>query len=372
MKNYFTKITEAEAILLENYKSIFAGITSSDPIDQIYDVVKQIIPRVRGAMYEQMFSSDPYSITDTIFDLPQEFIENMMLNLEKDPTIGLVLQLPEAKIISDAEVMSERELSELKEFYDYPKHDLEQIFGIKSRVKETPQDTFHETFLFITEKNERGITEKEKTFLNILHPEMINAINRLRLPIISDQDVLHQIIRENNTGYLCLRQNGSVLEANRQAYNLITGFYPYLAKRPCRVSIREFSEGIMQGWATNFPRSVYIFDSGGGQYLEINRHFLSSLSHNLPEDIILVTLNECLLENNNLLLGNGDWLSILTNREKEIVSLLTSTGLSYKEMAFTLKISFGTMRKHAENIYRKLSVNSRAELTTLINSSHNN
>jgi DNA-binding NarL/FixJ family response regulator len=59
-------------------------------------------------------------------------------------------------------------------------------------------------------------------------------------------------------------------------------------------------------------------------------------------------------------------LLTLTNRQKEIAGFLSCTGLSYKQVASKLNISEGTMRKHAENVYRKLNVHSRAELTVVL------
>ena len=52
----------------------------------------------------------------------------------------------------------------------------------------------------------------------------------------------------------------------------------------------------------------------------------------------------------------------LTTRQREIADLLSGTGLSYKEVAVSLRISEGTMRKHVENVYRRVGVHSRAEL----------
>lgn len=50
----------------------------------------------------------------------------------------------------------------------------------------------------------------------------------------------------------------------------------------------------------------------------------------------------------------------LTNKEMEILSQL-SKGLLNKEVAFELKISIGTVKKHIQNIYEKLHVNTRVE-----------
>lgn len=50
----------------------------------------------------------------------------------------------------------------------------------------------------------------------------------------------------------------------------------------------------------------------------------------------------------------------LTEREIEILQLL-SKGLSYEQIADNLYISYGTVRKHIENCYRKLRVHSKIE-----------
>jgi len=50
----------------------------------------------------------------------------------------------------------------------------------------------------------------------------------------------------------------------------------------------------------------------------------------------------------------------ITKREKEILEQL-KTGMSYEQIAANLFISYGTVRKHTENIYRKLQVNNKLQ-----------
>jgi DNA-binding NarL/FixJ family response regulator len=50
----------------------------------------------------------------------------------------------------------------------------------------------------------------------------------------------------------------------------------------------------------------------------------------------------------------------LTNREIEMLNQLKN-GLTYEEIAANLHISYHTVRKHIENIYRKLQVNNKVE-----------
>jgi DNA-binding CsgD family transcriptional regulator len=51
----------------------------------------------------------------------------------------------------------------------------------------------------------------------------------------------------------------------------------------------------------------------------------------------------------------------LTSREEEIFTMLLK-GAAPKEIGFTLKISYDTVRFHQKNLYRKLGIQSRAEL----------
>ena len=50
----------------------------------------------------------------------------------------------------------------------------------------------------------------------------------------------------------------------------------------------------------------------------------------------------------------------LSNRETEVLEHL-STGLNYIQIADNLILSKGTVRKHIENIYRKLQVHNKME-----------
>jgi DNA-binding NarL/FixJ family response regulator len=57
---------------------------------------------------------------------------------------------------------------------------------------------------------------------------------------------------------------------------------------------------------------------------------------------------------------SGNELATLSNREKEILELL-SRGLMYKEIAAALFISQETVRKHVYHVYEKLHVTNRVE-----------
>jgi DNA-binding NarL/FixJ family response regulator len=52
---------------------------------------------------------------------------------------------------------------------------------------------------------------------------------------------------------------------------------------------------------------------------------------------------------------------VLTAREKEIVQCLVE-GMSYKLIADKLNVALDTVRYHLRNIYKKLNVNSKAQV----------
>ena len=54
----------------------------------------------------------------------------------------------------------------------------------------------------------------------------------------------------------------------------------------------------------------------------------------------------------------------LSEREKMVLEHLAK-GLIGKEVADALEISWGTVRKHVQNIYKKLQVNTRVEAVNL-------
>jgi len=62
--------------------------------------------------------------------------------------------------------------------------------------------------------------------------------------------------------------------------------------------------------------------------------------------------------------ANHQIIEELTAREKEILELI-ATGQMNKEVADTLSISLGTVKKHVQNIYEKLHVNTRVEAVNM-------
>jgi len=122
---------------------------------------------------------------------------------------------------------------------------------------------------------------------------------------------------------------------------------------------------------TVFDDDVNIFNAikaGANGYLlkeidaeNLNKSILEVVSGGAPmsPSIALKTLK--LLRNPNAITDSQNLEEIkLTNRETEILEHL-SKGLNYNSIADNLFISPSTVRKHIENIYRKLQVHNKLE-----------
>ena len=84
------------------------------------------------------------------------------------------------------------------------------------------------------------------------------------------------------------------------------------------------------------------------------------MSSQIARKVVAAFQKRPVLETN---IGNatqGKSISILSNRENEILQLLAK-GLLYKEIAAHIFISQETVRKHVYHIYEKLHVNNRVE-----------
>lgn len=110
--------------------------------------------------------------------------------------------------------------------------------------------------------------------------------------------------------------------------SLKAGASGYLLKHTSLPEIKEAIEDLMKGGAPMSP--------------QIARKVISHFNEEAPKK-------------------NED--SVLTSREQDIVNGLVD-GLSYKMIADRYDISIDTVRAHIRNIYKKLHVNSKAEVIT--------
>lgn len=106
-------------------------------------------------------------------------------------------------------------------------------------------------------------------------------------------------------------------------------------------------------------------------YLQIEPHFLYNIKKKIPEAQKSEADIKSKEENTEAPVTEpepqeNDILSVLSKRELEVVDLIAG-GYSNSDIAKMLIISVHTVNDHTKNIYRKLNIHSRYELTALVN-----
>lgn len=102
-------------------------------------------------------------------------------------------------------------------------------------------------------------------------------------------------------------------------------------------------------------------------YLQIEPYFLYNFKKKIfqdPESVVSVESDDSAKEES--IPEEDNIFSVLSKRELEVVDLIAG-GYSNADIAKQLFISVHTVNDHTKNIYRKLDVHSRYELTALVN-----
>ncbi len=93
--------------------------------------------------------------------------------------------------------------------------------------------------------------------------------------------------------------------------------------------------------------------------LKLHRSIYEALEGGMPMSAMIAKKALQLIRKSSPSQSNKNQVDYqLTDRETEVLEQL-SKGLTYDQIAECLFISYGTVRKHVENIYRKLGVNNR-------------
>jgi DNA-binding CsgD family transcriptional regulator len=161
-------------------------------------------------------------------------------------------------------------------------------------------------------------------------------------------------MHDQDVGYLVMRSNGSLLEANRRAVLLAQKYFSR-AGGSWRSHAAALLSAMLEANRDNGPIRHRIHCPEGWDVLDAYVHRLAKESHDISEDVTLVQLRE----------SQRDSFQQLPPQQRKIASLLAYSGLSAKQIADKLGIAEGTLRTHSERVYKALGVHSRPELMVM-------
>ncbi len=275
------------------------------------------------------------------------------------------MTLPEGSVTRDLDLAEDARLKKYPAFQVvYPHHG----FGCSSQAIVSKQargidHTVTSLYMF-GETGQRRPTRRECDVVGALTGELAAALERMRLPMASGEPTLCQVLQDTGAGYALLRDNGTILETNSRAFALATKYAECFDHRRPNRGMSEFvCSTFGEAWATAPYAQRFARGPQPGTVLELSLHRLRGRAHALAEDSTLVTLKEISMGVEPLSSARAGELS---QRQRQLATLLVNTGLSGKEIADQMGISVGTLRKHSELLYRAMGAHSRAELVTML------
>jgi len=199
--------------------------------------------------------------------------------------------------------------------------------------------THTKVFLFDREPGRRDFTERDRAVLDFLRPHLANLYEAAQARRRAAQALA--LLEEADAGLVVLDGAGRVEHATPKALRLLSTYF------------RDYGTGLPEAITSWVHRQR---TAPSPEPLEIPGEELSLLVH-------------CV--DGALLLEEQRSEPPLTAREREVLELVAA-GKTNAEIAETIWIAPGTVRKHLENIYEKLGVHSRTAAVASLNaeSSH--
>lgn len=358
-------LSSAEAKRLELLRNALRSIPAGASPDHVFALLQRQF-NFEGAFHEIIADSAPYQPCDVLWSLRDGFWDWMCSVNEIDPAPYELTTMREGCVYSfehwvtsfSNAVGSDSVADEL----DY----YESTFGYRwscnlvvSR-KRLPLDSETQYLCFLKDHNAPNWNETDHGLLTILQPDIKASLERVSVTLTQNRPILDQILREQQIGYVLAAQDGTLLEANAKAYQLLRN---YISKERPRHVFQPVCKDLIESYGRSADAQRMVPSPDGMYVLDIGLHFLDARVHDLPDHRFLITLKEIALpkqECNQLLLNQ------LTPRQREIACALCDLSKSAKEVADQLNMSARTLNKHTENIYRRLRVHSRGELISAL------
>ena len=234
---------------------------------------------------------------------------------------------------------------------------LGESAGYKVAVRAAPSGRTEHRFLTVALDAAATFNAAERELFRLLQPDVDAALSRMDVPLVASEPILAQIMEESHLGYLCTSRAGTIVELNARAHELASAYSSSARTEGGRGWLGRFADRMRE--ETTHGRTWHLERPDGHASLTIRAHHLQKGVHAVTEPLTLFLLRE------DRPVPLPEWATgELSPRQRDVARQLATTGHSYKEIALSLGIAEGTLRKHVEQVYRAFDVRSRAELVT--------
>jgi DNA-binding CsgD family transcriptional regulator len=353
--------SSGEAKLVASARSTLQRLTSSSPVFSVFDAIRGLLPFAAG-MIDVMPTSHPTEPTHLVYDVPEAFLRNRARLIHEDPAIPLASMIPVARALTGTDVMPEGLFERVPYNQEmYTQFGLDNVTGMILSSAAGGAARESSVLWLFSGSGVRLPTREECRRLELVSADICDALERSRLPLVPHQRILFQVMQEQELGYIVLRSDGTILEANRRAV-MLAQKYAIRGSGSWRRRIDELASAARIRGARGLPARQRLRCLDGPGVLDLHAHRLAKESHAISEDIILIQLEETGKDRPAV----EGALHALTPRQREVATLLVKSGLSHKQIAEKLGRSTRTVEKHVEKIFRALGVRSRPELVARV------
>lgn len=205
-------------------------------------------------------------------------------------------------------------------------------------------------------RDRRSFSERDRLLLNLLQPHIVQAWKNARLlkQLLGELTAVQTSLEALDIGVIALDPSGRIRTMNGKARSYLQTYFPDRnVTREVPHAIAEWLRLQNQGGAGRLPSPP--------KPLQIRTAHGQLLITNVPrqEGTVLIATQESRAPETTALCGLG-----LTRREAEIV-VWVSQGKTNAAIAGILGISWRTVQKHLEHVFRKLEVDSRTAIATI-------
>ncbi|HZF53177.1 MAG TPA: helix-turn-helix transcriptional regulator [Polyangiaceae bacterium] len=341
------------------------GITSSSPIFSPFEAIQGLLPFSFG-LIDTLSFMNPNEPTNFVYNVPDGFLAARAKLIGDDPAIPLATSFPDRLALRGTDVLTEeffRTNRYIKSLY--PQFGLNNVTGMIL----TPKESFgrgDRVVLWLFSGDGADVPTWEACgLLDIICDDIWEAFERMNLPISAHQKLFLQTSEEQDEGYIVLRLDGTLLEANQRAVMLCEK-YASLKGGPWRSVVDDFlSATSIRPHPGSPPMSAQLFHPDGISVLDLKAHLLRKEHYCISEDVTLIRMTETQWDLPAAVIrGEGEFAK-LTPKEREVLVQRLITGGAYKQIAPNLSKKEGTIRSQMQAIHKKLRVQSFGDLIVL-------
>lgn len=327
--------------------------------ETVFDVIGRFAPVV-GGLVGVTSTGDPESTVSHAVRLPISLVEGWASAPKHHfrHMMDLLFRAPAGSLINDRKAVTGKFRKELELIERVRAERLGESAGYRVSTRPTAGGGMELSFITLALDGKKLFTPAQAEDLALLQPAIRAALDRMRVPLIPSEPILAQIVAEQSIGFMCLAKGGVIIEANQRMHTFVERYGEAAGVTLGRHALSEFAQRAVL--ETRGRPSWPLSCDEGRIWAEVTTHHLAYEAHAISQPLVLVMLREQMLRAP----PPRPRILDLGPRQGKIASLLIDTGMSYKEIAAHLRIGPGTVRSHVEDIYRRLDVHSRAELTS--------